>query len=259
MKILPTPSPVCRIDSPVMVTGANGGIGFQIARRLAALRVPLILTCRSEAKGEAVVEALKREFDGIAARAFPLDLSDSQSVRRFAAKVDGTPLYGLINNAGVMNRSFHIGPDGKEDTLNVNYYNTRLLTELLLPCVVPGGAVVFTTSVTRLSGGHDNLPLEVTEETFSQLGTYALSKKLITRYAARLARDERWSVIRINCADPGVVNSGMITMHRWYDPLADIFFRPFIRSAENGSLPALRALLTPLSARIFTLRRSHPL
>ena len=42
-------------------------------------------------------------------------------------------------------------------------------------------------------------------------------------------------------ADPGVVNTGIITQHRWYDPLADVFFRPFIKSPEKGSIPLYRA------------------
>lgn len=45
--------------------------------------------------------------------------------------------------------------------------------------------------------------------------------------------------IRVNCCDPGVVNSGMITMHRWYDPLADIFsVRLFAQHATEPCLPS---------------------
>jgi len=43
----------------------------------------------------------------------------------------------------------------------------------------------------------------------------------------------------VNAVDPGVVNTGMITMHKWYDPLADIFFRPFIKSPEQGAMTAI--------------------
>jgi hypothetical protein len=43
-------------------------------------------------------------------------------------------------------------------------------------------------------------------------------------------------------ADPGIVNSNMIHMNRWFDPLADIFFRPFCNNPQKGAIPALNAL-----------------
>ena len=65
--------------------------------------------------------------------------------------------------------------------------------------------------------------------------------------------------VKVNLCDPGVVDTGIIAMDRWFDPLADIFFRPFIRSVANGARPALRALFAPAgdSPRIYTLRRTH--
>ncbi len=252
------------IEYPVIVTGATGGIGTHISRRLASMGIPLLLACRSTEKYHRLEDELKRDFPEVPTGFMQIDLGDSASVRDAVERLDGRRIFGLINNAGTMNRHFHIGADGREDTLNVNYYNTRLLSEMLMPQIVKGGAIVFTTSVTRKSGYSYDLPERVTEEMFSQLGTYALSKKLITRYAAFLCETMSESGmsesgIRINCADPGIVDSGMITLHRWYDPLADIFFRPFIRRPENGALPAVRALLSEKTARIFTLRNDHPL
>ena len=247
------------IDYPVIVTGATGGIGTHISRRLASMGIPLLLACRSAEKYHRLEDELKRDFPEVPIGFMQIDLRDSVSLRHAVEKLDGRPIFGLINNAGTMNRHFHIGDDGREDTLNVNYFNTRLFSEMLMPQIVKGGAIVFTTSVTRKSGYGYDLPERVSEEMFSQLGTYALSKKLITRYAAFLCEMKAESGIRINCADPGIVDSGMITMHRWYDPLADIFFRPFIRRPENGALPAVRALLSEKTARIFTLRNDHPL
>lgn len=119
--------------------------------------------------------------------------------------------------------------------------------------------MVFTTSLTRLAGRRHNLPTSVSAETFGQLKTYALSKKLITRFAAEFAPVAAREGVNVNCADPGVVDSDMISMHRWYDPLANIFFRPFIRRPAKGAIPALRALASDRRGLIFTLRRSFPI
>ena len=49
--------------------------------------------------------------------------------------------------------------------------------------------------------------------------------------------------ITVNAADPGVVSTGIIRMQMFFDPLTDIFFRPFIRTPRQGADTAIRLLL----------------
>lgn len=242
--------------SPVMVTGATGAIGREICRALARLGVPVIMACRSERRFAETYGSILNEFPEFEATFLPLDLNDSRSVTETVNILHGRPLAGIINNAGTMERRFSLSADGPETTMNVNYHNTRLLNQLLIDQVREGGAVVFTTSLTRCRWTRPDLPATVSEKSFGQLTTYALSKAWLTRFAARFAEECAGRGIRVNCADPGVVDSSMIRMDRWFDPLADIFFRPFIRSPRNGAVPALRALLCGETGRIFTLRGS---
>ena len=88
---------------------------------------------------------------------------------------------------------------------------------------------------------------------FSQLGTYARAKLAMLRFSMELAR--RCPQLRINLADPGIVNSNMISMGRWFDPLADILFRPFCKSPQKGAGPALAALSSPERNRYFVGKR----
>ena len=55
----------------------------------------------------------------------------------------------------------------------------------------------------------------------------------------------------VNATDPGIVNSNMITMGRWFDPLADMIFRPFCKSPAKGAIPAINAITSGLSGRYF--------
>lgn len=246
-------------DLPVLLSGATGSIGSAIAIMLASLGVPMILAVRNRRKYDDLVAILRREFPEVRVEHLHIDLNDSNSVTEAVNELHGRHLAGIINNAGVMMRDFILSDDGPETTLNVNFYNTRLLNLLLLDNVQTGGAIVFTTSVTRKAGHFGNLPTSVTPETFGQLKTYALSKKLITRFASEFAASAAEKGVRVNCTDPGVVDSDMITMHRWYDPLANVLFRPFIRRPSSGALPAVKALLLPVSRRIVTLRNVHSL
>lgn len=169
------------------------------------------------------------------------------------------PIAALINNAGVMNRKFVLTGDGFEQTFQVNYFSAILFTRLLLPAMSPGSRIVFTTSVTRRF--HRLFPgiLSPSATTFSQLGTYGESKLALTHYALHLAEILKPRGITVNCADPGVVNSAMITMNRWFDPIADLIFRPLISSPEQGASSALAAIGSSATAVIFHHRHCKPI
>lgn len=243
----------------VVVTGATGAIGTQIALRLAERHYPLWLACRSEQKAEPLIQECINA-GAPDAKFVPLDLADDESVKQAAKIIKdfGQELAGLINNAGVMQRHCQHDTQGREITMLVNYWNTRLFTELLLPKIADNGAIVSTTSLTRFWPGEcENLIVEESE--FSQLGTYGKSKKALTRWMHELAASTEDQRLRINCADPGIVSTSMITMHRWYDHLADKLFRPLIRSPRQGSDPALRAWDSPTSGHIYCRHLTHSL
>ena len=69
--------------------------------------------------------------------------------------------------------------------------------------------------------------------------------------------------ISVNAADPGIVDSDMITMHSWVDPLANLFFRPFISSPRKGAIGASYSASSPdtdnITGEIFTKHRHTPI
>lgn len=245
------------MKSYVMVTGATGAIGSEIVRALLQKGENVLLACRNMEKAEVVRGRLLKEIPSAVAMCVELDLADESSVKNCVENIRNLhiSIKGLINNAGVMNRHYSVDAQGRELTMAVNYHNTRLLTLLLLDAFPELSRVVFTSSLTRYMYGR-KVDLEVDKSRFHQLRTYGLSKRAITDFALRLSREGRCG-LKVNCADPGVVDSNMITMSRWYDSLADILFRPFIRSPRKGAVPALRAYYSPESPLIYCLHRTH--
>ena len=69
------------------------------------------------------------------------------------------------------------------------------------------------------------------------------TKLALTLFTINLAARIRERGIVVNAADPGVVSTNIITMHMWFDPLTDIFFRPFIRTPKQGAATAIHLLL----------------
>lgn len=244
-----------------IVTGATGGIGREICRRLVSQDVEcLMLACRNDMKVSRLADELRNEnpqspTEIVTGR---LDLSSLASVREFATSLDGNTIVALINNAGIMPGAVTLTRDGIETATQTNAVAPVLLTELLLPQMRNGSCVVMTTSVTRrmVRLRPDWLDHAAKYHGFlRRFKTYGRSKLVLTHYAFDLSKRVAERGIRVNCADPGVVDSGMISMgNPVVDRLADIFFRPFITSAASGAMAAVYAMKSPQSGMVFTHR-----
>ena len=163
------PSPPPRRERKrVIVTGANSGIGFDAAAKLAASGNDVVLACRTEAKAREAIARIEADASS-AGVALPLrgalipaecDLCDLSSVRRFADAVSssGAPVDVLALNAGIQYAGdpvVHRTRDGFEMTFGTNHLGHFLLANLLLPTMersfatAPGGArprVIVTAS-----------------------------------------------------------------------------------------------------------------
>ena len=231
-------------------------MGACAVKSLAAEGRSVIMACRNTAKAEAVHSRILKDIPGSKIEVRQLDLASMASVRAFAEGLEGERFAALFNNAGVINRDYSLTADGFEATFAVNYFAPVLLTRLLEPGFVPGARVVSMTSLTRKWVRISADSLDVRPKDFSQLGTYARAKLAMVYFSQEFSR--RNPSLMVNLADPGVVNSNMISMGRWFDPLADILFRPLCTRPEKGVQPALRALESEVSGHIFSSRGHSP-
>src|SRR5882757_7362800 len=88
----------------VLITGANSGIGYIAALKLARKDATILLACRDRARGEAAIARIHVEAPGAKLELVLLDLASLASVHEVAAQelAQGLQLDLLINNAGVM-------------------------------------------------------------------------------------------------------------------------------------------------------------
>lgn len=232
----------------IIITGANGGVGAAATEALVRKGESVIMACRNLEKASAVRRQILSRIPEAELQMEELRLDSFASVRDFAARMQEREIKALFNNAGVISRRYRLCEDGFEESLSVNFLAPVLLTRLLEPILGAGGRVVNMVSLTCALVNMDTELFERGEREFSQLGSYALSKLALLLYSIELSRR---SSLSINLADPGIVDSGMISMGRWFDPLADIFFRPLCKSPERGAEPAVNALLSGSEGRIF--------
>ena len=227
----------------VIVTGATGSIGHAAVKSLLKNDLPVIMACRNIKKANSQRDILIKEFPNSEINVLELDLNSLSSIKAFTENIknQGFKVNRLLNNAGIICRDFSINEDGFETTVAVNYLGPLYLSKLMIPLMKDDFTVVNTVSVTRGVSKLDRHFFDLDKKRFSQLGTYGKAKYAL--FLSSLTLAEKIKNGKVNLTDPGVVDSNMISMHRWFDPLADVLFRPFCKSPDKGAIPAVNALL----------------
>lgn len=229
--------------SQVIVTGASGSIGLATVKSLLSKDMPVIMACRNVKKATSQRDVLIKQFPHSEIEILELDLNSLSSIKLFSENIksQGFKVNRLLNNAGIICRDFSLNEDGFETTVAVNYLGPVYLTKLMIPLMEDGFRIVNTVSVTRGVSKLDEHFFDLDKKKFSQLGTYGKSKYAL--FLSSLTLSENIKNGSVSLTDPGVVDSNMISMHRWFDPIADVLFRPFCKSPEKGAMPAVNALL----------------
>ena len=240
----------------IIVTGATGGMGSEAVRALAKQGHSVIMACRNLEKGETIRKRILDEIPSADLTLMQVDLTSLKSVVEFTEtiKKQNIKLKGLFNNAGAINRHFALTEDGFEQTVAVNYVAPYLLTRRLLPAFTENANLVNMVSLTRFIAKLERDFFEKGEKDFRQLSAYSDSKLALLLFTIALSQRVGFHV---NMADPGVVNTGILRMNRWFDPLADVFFRPFCKSPEKGVMPAVNALNTSYNLHFFNGNKNH--
>ena len=225
----------------IIVTGASAGIGTEIARTLAQKGHSVIMACRNLQKAQQIRDSLIKDTGNHKIEVLPIDLASIRSILDFfeLLKNRGCRIKVLINNAGVIGKNYQITRDGIETTVGVNYVGTYLLTRLLIPLLAEGGRVVNTTSITHRIGRIGDDFFNSDPQSYSRFSVYPDSKLAVLLFSLELSERLISRGVSAYAADPGIVNTDMITMDRWFDPLSDLFFRPFIKSPQKGAETAV--------------------
>ena len=230
-----------------VITGADGGMGMEITRAVATAGYKVIMACRDPEIAEEKRQLIMRETGNIALEIVPVNLASLSSTASFANELlqRGEAITLLMNNAGTMETKRRITEDGLERTVSVNYVAPYLLTRKLLPLMGKGSRIVNMVSCTYAIGKLDfpDFFLRGKKGAFWRIPIYSNTKLALTLFTIALSKKVKEKGIIVNAADPGIVSTKIITMHMWFDPLTDIFFRPFIRTPRQGAATAISLLL----------------
>lgn len=255
-----------QLDRVIVVTGANSGIGLEVARALASARATVVMACRSVERGTAAKAMLDQRSRGELV-VMELDLTDGRSIQDLADRVikEFGRVDGLVNNAGIMGTSRATTEAGIDRQWATNHLGHFALTGLLLPAMIEREARVVNVSSLAAAGGNPDrmirsdgtlptrprLPLGLTDRVrYPRFGVYSDTKwanqvfslELNHRLAAANSR-----AIAV-AAHPGLTHTNLVansSLGSILGSVAGALSSRLAQSAEDGALPILRAATDP--------------
>jgi NAD(P)-dependent dehydrogenase (short-subunit alcohol dehydrogenase family) len=245
--------PGMNIPTPrvALVTGANKGIGFEIARQIGRTGTRMLLGARDPARGDAAAAALVAE--GIDVRFILIDLAQPTTIQAAAAAIGAEHgrLDVLVNNAGIVDRAD--GPPSKASldavrrVFDTNFFGTLAVTQAMLPLVRKSAA----GRIVNVSSGLGSLAHNGDpgwEFVQVKILGYNASKAALNMLTVQLAAELKDTGIKVNAADPGFTATDL-NDHRG------------TQSVSEGAAAAIRLALLPddgPTGGFFSAERQEP-
>jgi NAD(P)-dependent dehydrogenase (short-subunit alcohol dehydrogenase family) len=175
-----------------LITGASGGIGYELCRQIQAAGENAIAVCRSAS------EELKKLGIRIESG---IDITSDESTADLARRLQGVAIDVLINNAGIMERNTidNLNFDSIRHQFEVNALGALRVTQALLPNLQAGNKIALITS--RMGSIDDN--------TSGGAYGYRMSKVALSMAGKSLSIDLQPRQIAVAIIHPGLVSTAM--------------------------------------------------
>ena len=195
-----------------VVTGANSGVGYQAAKRLAEGGAHIVMVCRNREKAQKVQSELANTH-GSRVDLIIADFQKLSEVSRAAAEISNAhpKIHVLVNNAGVFNKRRRLTPDGNEMIFGVIHLASFLFTKLLLKNLKNGAPsrIIDINSEAHRFGGLNLKDLDWSRRPYIALRAYGAAKIAQLLTALELAERLSGSGVTVNIMHPGAVRTNI--------------------------------------------------
>lgn len=226
----------------ILISGANSGLGFEAAKKLAKKGHEIILLCRNIEKGEIAVSEIKTLSKNQDIHLYTADLSSQKSIETVAQQIksDFRKIDVLLNNAGGVFNTFQLSEDGIEMTIANNHFNYFWLTYYLFDLLKNG---LDARIINVASDSHYNAK-EIDLASFYEkkgryfvLSAYEQSKLANVLFTYALAEKAKAFNITVNALHPGFVYTpiGSKNGNRFFGILWSAASKMFGLTVEKGA------------------------
>ena len=210
----------------ILVTGSTGGLGREVARRLASRGAHVIVHGRNRERGMQLVHEIEREGKGGgSARFYRADFASFDQVRAFGDAIlrDYDRLDVLVNNAGFGSAPNErmVSEDGHEYRFQVNYLAPFLLTHMLMPLLLNSAPsrIVNVSSLAQRPIDFDDVMIE---NNFSGGRAYAQSKLAQVMFTFDLAEQLEGTGVMVNSLHPATYMPTAMVARSGVEPRATL-------------------------------------
>jgi NAD(P)-dependent dehydrogenase (short-subunit alcohol dehydrogenase family) len=197
-------------DKTVVVTGANSGVGFVTAKRLAEAGAEIVMVCRDPERGETARAQIAEIATGRAPQLFIADLSSQDDIHDVARDIhlahDSVDV--LLNNAGSVFNKGERTIDGIEKTFATNHLAPFLLTNVLQDLLLAAPAARVVTVASEIYSRKLDFENLQGERSYNFFKAYQQSKLCNVLFAFELARRQDQTNVTSNVVSPGPSKTG---------------------------------------------------
>ncbi len=200
------------MQKTILITGSTDGIGKETASQLAERGYRVLIHGRNPEKVEHTVSEVKKQSGNNNISGYVAGLSSLLEVKEMSLAVldKENKLDVLLNNAGVIMKSYQLSVEGFEMTFSINHLSHFYLTGLLLPLLLKNEKskiINLSSMVHSRSIDFDKL---LDPHFFESVNAYSLSKLCNVLFTYKLSDILKDSGITVNCMHPGVINTKML-------------------------------------------------
>jgi len=219
----------------VIITGANTGLGFAVAKSLANQKVHEILVCRNSERAEKVKSEIEKAVTGANIDVMICDLGSMKSIHSFIRRFQETysKLDILYNNAAVMKRKRTLTEDGFETMFQINYLAPVILVRSLFNFLKKG----IEPQIINNGRPAENLRLDLDdlqfEKSYHMYHSFFKTKLCLLFASLEFSRRFEKDGISVYMGEPGPFKSDLVRdlpIMNWFK---NLFSAPVEKAAKH--------------------------
>lgn len=247
-----------------LITGANAGIGKEVALGLAQSGARVILVCRNAKKGEETLREIKKISGSKDIDLFIADMSSQSEIKNLSKQLHRKykKLHVLINNAGLSVPKKMLSADGIELTLATNHLGPFLLSHLLVDLLEAASPsrIINISSSSHQWANLDLSDVQFQQKSYRPMRAYSQSKLLLTMTSYDFAFKFAEKNITVNSLHPGVIHTDLLNkmaigfipkaLRKLVEKPLNKFLSLFMSKPKTAAKPIINLALSPETENI---------